>query len=147
METTHRDIILETQKLKKIRAFALQRSSLTWSWLEKKRFNSKHIMNNSKLINCILLIECMKINSEFLKSASQGLLIFLFHCIGDEKVRNERRVFRCFVVLLICALMHVQATKQLVFSFLIYSRNVNIFSCGLTEFTSTNKANSPRSIY
>lgn len=113
----------------------------------KKRLSSKHIMNNSKLIKCTLLIECMKINSEFLKFVSQGLLIFLFHCIGDEKVRNDWRIFRCFVVLLIHALMHVQATRQVVFSFLIYSRNVNIFSCALTEFTSTNKANSPRSIY
>ena len=93
----------------------------------KKRLSSKHIMNNSKLIKCTLLIECMKINSEFLKFVSQGLLIFLFHCIGDEKVRNDRRIFRCFVVLLIRALMHVQATRQVVFRFLIYSRNMNIF--------------------
>ena len=55
----------------------------------KKRLSSKHIMNNSKLIKCTLLIECMKINSEFLKFVLQGLLIFLFHCIGDEKVRND----------------------------------------------------------
>ena len=93
----------------------------------KKRLSSKHIMNNSKLIKCTLLIECMKINSEFLKFVSQGLLIFLFHCIGDEKVRNDRRILRCFVVLLIRALMHVQATRQVVFRFLIYSRNMNIF--------------------